>query len=197
MITAKEIFKKYWITAVTLNNWRRSWKLNYIKVTDRFFLYDEKFFKQKEINKNREPAIYARVSTINQKKDLDNQIKLLKQFCIKNGLEINRVYSDIWSWLNEDRKWLNELLNAISNQEISTVYITYKDRLSRFWFWYIEKIAELHWTKIKILEWVDETEEEIVEDLISIIHHYSTKMYSERRKQFKKIKNELLNNKGN
>lgn len=187
MITARQILAKYWINSVTLNNWRRAWKLKYQKINDRFFLYEEDFFEKKKNDAERISVVYARVSTSKQKKDLDNQIKLLQKYCLKNWIK-TEVYSDIWSWLNENRNWLNKLLEDVCKNKIDTIYITYKDRLSRFWFWYLEKLCELHWTEIEVLEWTVDWEEEIVEDLIAVIHNYSAKMYSARRKQFKKVK---------
>jgi putative resolvase len=63
-------------------------------------------------NIKRKTVIYSRVSTTKQKKDLENQIELLKNYCFQNGYQINRVYSDVASGINFDsRKQFFEMLD--------------------------------------------------------------------------------------
>ena len=80
-------------------------------------------------------------------------------------------------------------------KEINTIYISFKDRLSRFGFNYIENICSKFGTKIEILDDDNfrnkDMEKELTEDLIAIIHYYSMKVYNGRRKKFNKIKKEL------
>ena len=76
-------------------------------------------------------------------------------------------------------------------REIDTVYITFKDRLSRFGFDYFTTIFAYFGTKIVVLDQKEETnktyQQELTEDLIAIIHSYSMKMNVNRRKKFKNI----------
>ncbi len=103
-------------------------------------------------------VIYAGVST-KQKNDLNNQMEQLKQWCFLNGYTINAIYSDISSGISFDkRKGFFEMLDEIINYRVEEVIITYRDRLSRV------------------------GSEEIFEDIISMLHCYSMKMYSKRKK---------------
>ena len=88
--------------------------------------------------------------------------------------------------------YIYKITNLINNK-IYTVYITFKDRLTRFGFDYFNKIFNLHKTKIEIINLTQEEnyQNELTEDLISIIHHFSMKMYSNRRKQLKEIEKQL------
>lgn len=96
------------------------------------------------------------------------------------------------SGLNEERKGLNELMNLVFDRKICKVMVTYKDRLTRFGFDYFKSIFGKFGVEIEVLDENPETnkdvENELTRDLISIIHHYSMKIYSTRRKKLKKIK---------
>jgi predicted site-specific integrase-resolvase len=120
----------------------------------------------------------------------------LREYCVKNGIKLNEVYSEIASGMNEDRKRFNELINEVITGNISKIFISYKDRLTRFGFNYFEKLFEKFGCIIEVLNSTDEKtyEEELTEDLISIIHHFSMKMYSNRRKQLKEVEKILRKN---
>ena len=191
-----EICSELKISPATLKIWKDKNKIRYKKLSDRKYLYDiDSILNQ---SKSDEIAIYGRVSTTNQKEDLNRQIELLKTYCLSKGIKPTYVLSDIASGLNENRMGLNELLKLVFDKKISKVYITYKDRLSRFGFDYFKNIFSSFGVEIEILDENPDTntsvEKELTEDLISIIHHYSMKIYSSRRKKLQKIK-DILNEK--
>lgn len=198
-LTAKEIKELCKITGPTLMHWRKEGKIKYKALSSKKILYDIDSLNTtdaKEDQKfNTKNVIYARVSTPGQKEDLDNQIELIKKYIISNGIKVDEIYSDIASGMNESRKDFNELLISIFKREIKTVYITFKDRLSRFGFEYFRTIFAYFGTSIEILDDKEETnktyEQELTEDLISLIHSYSMKMHDNRKKKFKKIEEML------
>ena len=128
-------------------------------------------------------CIYARVSTPKQKTDLENQIKFLRQYLVSKGLNPEYVYSDIASGMNEDRKGLNEMMSNIISGKISKVVISHKDRLTRFGFGYLKTIFSRYNTEIEIVNLEDEKsfQDELSEDLIAIIHHFSMKFHGKRK----------------
>ena len=201
-VTAKEARDTLRISGVTLMRWKRENRISYIKLTDRKCLYDIDSIIKKEKNeeKKRKNVIYGRVSTPRQKIDLNNQIELVKQYMISKGISVDEIYSDIASGLNEKRTNFNRLLEQVFKKEIDTVYITFKDRLSRFGFDYFTTIFSYFGTKIVVLDNQEETnktyQQELTEDLIAIIHSYSMKMYVNRRKKFKNIEKILNENDG-
>ena len=142
----------------------------------------------------RKTVIYARVSTKSQKNDLDNQIELLKNFCFQNGYQINNVYQDIASGINfKDRDEFFEMLNEIIANKIEKVIITYKDRLSRIGFELFSNLFTQFGCKIVVVSEIGSEKldsKEIFEEIISLLHCYSMKMYSSRR--FKDKLNKLL-----
>jgi predicted site-specific integrase-resolvase len=143
-------------------------------------------------------VIYARVSSSKQKDDLNRQIQILKEYSLKNGHKIDHVFEDIGSGMSSDRTGLNQLLTMVFKKEIHTIYVSFKDRISRFGFNYFENICSKFGTKIEILDDDNfrnkDMEKELTDDLIAIIHYYSMKVYNGRRKKFNKIKKELAEN---
>ena len=139
-------------------------------------------------------VIYARVSTRNQTDDLQNQINFLKSFTINNGISISNIYTDYGSGLNYNRKNWNKLIDDCFDGKIDTIVISYKDRFVRFGFEWIESLLlRLTGTKILIAENVCTTpQEELIQDLISIIHVFSCRVYG-LRKYKKKLTKELEN----
>lgn len=194
-LSSSEIRKELNLSPQALYALRKNGKIQYKEITKGFYRYllPEDF---REI-KGKEVAIYGRVSTPKQKKDLENQLSILKQFVNANGYVIKEdyVFSDIASGMNENRKSLNKLLEKIKDGEISKLFITNKDRLTRFGFGYFKEFCNLY--KVDIVE-INETEDntfeaELTEDLIAIIHHFSMKFYGKRKKLLNSIKESLEN----
>lgn len=144
----------------------------------------------------RQNVIYARVSSTCQKKDLQTQVETIKVFCNKNGIHINEVYSEICSGIQFDRKEFQKLLQDVMDYKIAKIFITYKDRLSRISFNMIEQLFKKFGTEIIVINDIDnpkEIEKEIFEEIISLLHCFSMKMYSSRRKEkLKLIEKELI-----
>ncbi len=147
---------------------------------------------QEETAKN--CAIYARVSSHKQSKrgDLNRQIELLKNYANLNDFRLIKIYKDIGSGLNTNRKGLWSLIKDSKKNRFSTVLINFKDRLTRFGYNYIEKYLSEFNVKIIYVNRLDDKnpESELVEDLVAIVHSFSGKLYRMRRtEKEKKIEN--------
>ena len=179
-VSACEAKKLLHINGTTLKVWKDKGIIKYKKFTNKKYIYDVDSVNidSDESSKQRKHVIYARVSTTKQAQDLNTQIEMIKSYCISNGM-------------NENRKELNVLIDEVISGNIDTVYISFKDRLARFGFDYFKNLFAKFNTKIKILDNFEESnknfQKELNEDLISIIHHFSMKLYSNSRKKFKDI----------
>lgn len=198
-VTSKEIKRQLQISGVTLMQWKNSGKIQYKKLSDKKILYDLDSLNsniENSNNFNTKNVIYARVSSNGQKEDLNNQIEVIKNYMLNNGVIADKIYYDIASGMNENRKQFNELLEQVFKREIKNVYITFKDRLSRFGFNYFKSIFNYFGTNIIVLDNQEETnktyQQELTEDLIAIIHSYSMKLYVNRKKKLKEIE-KILN----
>jgi predicted site-specific integrase-resolvase len=142
-----------------------------------------KIFNKSFKNKERWNIIYCRESTMQQINSLNNQINKCKEYCIGKGLTIDKVITDNLSALNYKRSGLNEILKLILDNKIENLIIYYKDRLTRFGFEMFEEFSRINNFNIIIIDnsETDKTKEtEFAEDLISIIHHFSMKIYGKR-----------------
>ena len=197
-VTAKEAKNILKINATTLKSWKDKGILSYKKLSDKKILYDiDSVLNNSDMADNRLNVIYARVSNTKQHNDLLNQIELVKSYCITNGIKISKVYQDIASGMNENRKDFNILINDVISGKIKNIYISFKDRLTRFGFDYFKNLFQKYNVNIIILDELEESnkilQDELTEDLISIIHHFSMKLYSNRRKKLKEIEKILEN----
>ena len=141
---------------------------------------------------NKQNVIYSRVSSRNQKDDLENQIKFMYNYTQQEGIPIGNIYSDIGSGLNYKRKNWNKLIDDCFNGNINKIYIAHKDRFVRFGFDWISELLKKYTgvDVISIDDVISSPEEDIIQDLISIIHAFSCRIYG-LRKYMKKIEKEL------
>lgn len=179
---AKEIMERYQIHRTTLCRWVKEGRITVSILPSGRYDYLDKISTPKN---NRKNIIYARVSSTTQKDNLPRQIERLKSFASANGFVIDEIYSEIASALNYERRKYRQLFKEIIENKIDTIFIEYKDRMLRIGFQDFENLCKLYNTKIIV---VDNTinndkskHEEITTDLISIIHHFSAKIYSARR----------------
>lgn len=191
------------VSVKTLQRWDRDGilKANRTPTNRRYYTYDQ-YLQFKGIqteNDIRDTVIYARVSTRNQKDDLQNQVEFLKQFCNAKGIIVNQCIEDFGSGLNYNRKKWNRLLDEVMANKIKTIVISNKDRFIRFGYDWFEKFCEKFNTKIIIVN--NETlspNEELVQDIISILHVFSCRLYGLRKyknqiKEDEEIAKELQN----
>ena len=190
---AREVMEILRISRSTLRNLRKEGILKARRLPNGHYDFDpvEKSGKPAE----RKTVIYARVLTSKQKHDLVNQIEVAKNFCIARGWKIDGIYKDIASALNFDkRKDFQLLLNEILSYRVAKVVITFKDRLTSTGFNFFENLFKRYGTEIVVInDYTSEKNdtEEIIEEIITLLHSYSMKFYSNRRKIRKVLKDAL------
>ncbi len=179
-----EVCKLYRITRLTLSLWAKSGKIKYnILPSGR---YDYIIEQPKSTKEPRLQVIYSRVSTSIQKENLARQTQRLKEYCSAKGVIVDEVLSDVGSALNYNRKNYIKLLELVVNNKVETIFIEYKDRLLRIGFEDFERICKFFNTNIVIIDNTDvdkSKQQEITEDLVSIIHHFSMRIYSSRKRK--------------
>ena len=180
------------VSVLTLQRWDNAGKLiAYRTPTNRRYYTHEQYLEYKGIEvdtSERKTVIYTRVSTSNQKDDLKNQVEFLKQFANARGMIVHEVIEDLGSGLNYNRKKWNQLIDDCMNRQIDTILITHKDRFIRFGYdWFERLLAKFN---VKIIVVNNESlspQEELVQDIISILHVFSCRIYG-LRKYKKQIK---------
>ncbi|PSN84873.1 IS607 family transposase [Candidatus Marsarchaeota G2 archaeon OSP_D] len=126
---------------------------------------------------------YARVSSNTQKDDLERQVEYLRQ----SGVQ--EVITDVGSGLDEKRRGFLRLLDRVVHNEVDKVVVLYEDRLTRFGFDTLKKVFEAHGTTIEVLNQADvkPPQQELVEDLVTIISRFSGKLYGMRSHKQKEV----------
>lgn len=174
------------VSPKTLQRWDRDGilKANRTPTNRRYYTYDQ-YLQFKGINTEndvRNVVIYARVSTRNQKDDLKNQVEFLKQFCNARGMIVNQCIEDFGSGLNYNRKEWNKLLEEVMENKVKTIVISNKDRFVRFGYDWFETFCEKFNTQIIVVNNEDlSPNEELVQDIISILHVFSCRLYGLRK----------------
>ena len=131
---------------------------------------------------------YARVSSQDQKADLERQAMLLSEFCTKNGWQ-HEVIRDLGSGLNYHKKGLKALLQRIMRNDVERLVITHKDRLLRFGAELVFAICEEFQTEVVIVNKSEDTsyEDELTQDVLEIITVFSARLYGSRSHKNKKL----------
>lgn len=141
----------------------------------------------------RKVVVYCRVSSHSQKVDLESQVQAMESFCLGHGSAVDEWVSEIGSGLNFKRKKFLSLMSRIGAGEISHLIVAHKDRLARFGFDYFEHYAEENGCKIIVANQKSlSPEQEMVEDLLAIVHCFSSRLYG-LRKYKKSLKKDLAN----
>lgn len=184
------------VTPATLRRWANTGKISCIKITN-----GDRRYPLKEIQKlsGQEPTqrkiVYYIRSSNGNKTLMESQEKLLRSTCP----EPDKIYKDKASGLNEKRRGLKSLIKSVKNNEISTIYITTQDRLTRFGYSYLEELFNIYDTDIVILNSKRDKSmyDELIEDFMSLIASFSGKYYKlkskENGKKFLTIVNKEFN----
>ena len=137
---------------------------------------------------NRKTIAYARVSSYDQKDDLERQKQVLEMYCASNGWDFE-ILSDLGSGINYNKKGLKTLINSIIDGEVGRLVITHKDRLLRFGAELIFAICEAKEVEVVIINKGEDTtfEEDLAKDVLEIITVFSARLYGARSHKNKKL----------
>ena len=183
LLRPKDACQLLGISYSTLLRWIREGKIRV--VTTEGGKYRIPYSEVKKYLERREETravIYARVSSADQREDLERQINYLMNYATAKGYKVVEVLKDIASGLNTQREGLLKLFKLIEGRNIDVVLITYKDRFTRFGFEYLEEFFSTIGVRIEVVlgEEPKEATQELVEDLISIITSFAGKIYGMR-----------------
>ena len=198
---AKDVLKILNISRITLMKYLKLGYISAIKLPNGQYDYNDDtvyaFIGQKKEKKNKKIISYSRVSTQNQKSQLKEQTQRIYNSCVSKGIKLDEQIEDIKSGMSSDRKGFNYVCQEIIKGNVELLVIENKDRLLRFGYEIFEDFFKYFGTKILVLNDTLENktyEQELTEDLISIIHYFTMKSCSHRRK-LNKLRKELENEK--
>jgi len=123
-------------------------------------------------------AIYARVSSHENRDNLEKQAERLKEYAIAKGYQIKHIVKEVGSGVNDARP---KLINLLNKQDYSILLVEHKDRLTRFGFNYIRLLCEKQGKLIEIVNGSEDEKEDIIQDFVAVIYSFSAKLYGLRR----------------
>lgn len=182
----KEFAKLLNVSVKTLQRWDREKTLiaNRTLTNRRYYTYDQ-YLQFKGIGKDadfRKIVIYTRVSTRNQSDDLENQVDFLQTYANAKGLIADEIIRDYGSGLNYNRKKWNQLLVEVMENKIKMILVSHQDRFVRFGFDWFEKFCNKFNVEIVVVKNEKlSPHEELVQDIVSILHVFSCRLYGLRK----------------
>ena len=179
------------VSIATLRRWESEGKLVPIRTAAGHRRYDleqlNPVLPHTTVDKRRTVA-YARVSSHDQKNDLERQKQVLELYCAKQGWKFE-VIADLGSGMNYHKKGLKRLLNDVIESRVGRLVLTHKDRLLRFGAELVFSICEIKNVEIVILNQGEDTsfEEDLAKDVLEIITVFSARLYGSRSRKNQKL----------
>lgn len=196
---AKETLEILQVHRVTLNKYVREGKIRVTRLANGRYDYNDEdvfaFVGKRKKSHGTKIISYSRVSTYDQKSQMKEQTQRIYESCVSRGLQLDEQFEDIGSGMSADRKNFNKVCQMIFHGDVEVLVVENKDRLVRFGFDMLQKFFSYFGCKIIVLNDAIENktyEQELTEDLISVIHYFTMKSYSHRRK-LNKLRKELEN----
>ena len=184
MYTPSEFGKRIHVSVKTLQRWDRQGVLKaHRTATNRRYYTQEDLLSilPQEAGVRRRIIAYCRVSSVAQKPDLENQRRILAEFCEANRYVVDEWISEIGGGLNFKRKQFLRLIDAIIAGEVAVLLIAHQDRLARFGYSLLVHLCETHDCQLVVMNTEQlSPEQELVQDLITITHCFSSRLYGLR-----------------
>jgi excisionase family DNA binding protein len=185
LISIGELAELKAVSVDTIRRWERDGKIQSVRTEGGHRRYKLTDFVEQKSGKT---IAYARVSSHDQKADLDRQDAVLSAYCLSKGWEYE-VVRDLGSGMNYRKKGLQKLITALLEGEVARLVITNKDRLLRFGSELVFAICEHHEVEVVILNKREDAtfEEDLASDVLEIITVFSARLYGSRSSKNKKI----------
>jgi len=194
LVSISQAAKILGVSEITLRRWDKEGRLTSIRTEGGHRRYDISKIAPETVHRysftdKRKTIAYARVSSQDQKADLERQRQVLELYCAKNGWSFE-IISDLGSGMNYRKKGLQKMLNAILEGNVRRLVLTHKDRLLRFGAELVFAICEAKGVEVVIINQGEEPqtfEEELAADVLEIITVFSARLYGARSKKNKKL----------
>jgi putative resolvase len=174
--------KKMGVTYKTAFRWWKAGKLDAYQMDTGTILVREPATSAEAVH----VALYARVSSADQKEDLERQMQRLKDYAASKGYQVTKMVSELASGLNDQRP---KLLKLLTDPSVGMVVIEQRDRLTRFGFNYIEQLMQMQGRRLEVI-FPSDPDNDLVDDFIAVITSMASRIYGRRtsKRRAEKIK---------
>ena len=159
----------------TAYRWYVDGKLPGYKTPNGMILVDD---DSKVVSRPEKTVVYTRVSSSENKSDLDSQASRLTAYCAAKGWQISQVVKEIGSGVNDSRP---KFLALLADAEVTRIVVEHKDRATRFGFRYLETLLALQKRSIEVVNLSEDETTDLLADLTSIIYSFCARLYGQRR----------------
>jgi excisionase family DNA binding protein len=175
----------------TLRRWEKEGKVQSVRTNGGHRRYDIDVLI--DFKETRQTVAYARVSSHDQKADLERQALVLEAYCLHHGYNVE-IIKDLGSGLNYKTKGLQKLLQLIVSEQLDRLVITNKDRLLRFGSELIFSLCEYFGVEVVVLNRKEDAsyEEDLAKDVLEIITVFSARLYGSRSRRNQKLLEQLI-----
>ena len=167
--------KRYGVSTRTVWNWMYNGKVKFEREPDGKHI---RIIEDEDKKLTDAVGIYARVSSSENKGNLERQKERLENYCAARGYKIMRTVTEIGSGLNDKRP---KLENLLTDESIKLIVVEHSDRLARFGLNYIQKLLELQGRKIEVINEQSNDRDDLMQDFVSIITSFCARLYGMRR----------------
>jgi predicted site-specific integrase-resolvase len=131
-------------------------------------------------------ALYARVSSADQKEDVERQMQRLKDYAAAKGYQVTKTVSELASGLHDSRP---KFLKLLTDASLGVMVVEHRDRATRFGLIYIECLMQMQGRRLEVI-FPSDTDNDLVEDFIAVITSMASRMYGRRtsKRRAEKIK---------
>ena len=170
--------KKHGVTIRTVWNWiyQEKVKVERNETNHIFIVEDEDKLLDEAV------AIYARVSSSENKDNLERQLERLRLYCAAKGYAIIKEVAEVGSGLNDHRPKLEKLL---TDHSVKKIVVEHTDRFSRFGMNYITQLMEMMGRKIEVINLASNDRDDLMQDFVAIITSFCARLYGQRRNKRK------------
>ncbi|SRR5579875_57280 len=189
LLTLKEAKKLLGVTTRTIQRWDKEGKIKVVRtIGGRRRIPESEIKRVLGLKEERVVVGYARVSSSTRRDDLERQKQLILNYAKDRGYGEVQILTDIGSGLNEKRKSFARLLDMVSDKKASKVVVAYEDRLTRFGFETLRRMFSAFGTNIEVVNHEEKApQQEMVEDLITIVSHFAGELYGLRSHRYKEV----------
>jgi putative resolvase len=185
MYTPAQFAKKINVSVKTIQKWDRLGILPAKRtISNRRYYTEEDLaaaLRLPRVPIKRRTVAYCRVPSQAQKADLENQKRLLEQYCREVGIQVDEWITEIGGGMNFKRTHFLRLVDAIVEGSVERVVLAHQDRLARFAYALLEHLCETHHCTLVVMNTKQVSpEQELVQDLITITHCFSSRLYGLR-----------------
>ena len=164
--------RKVGVTYKTAYRWYQAGRIDGYQIdTGTMIIEDQRPVEEKV-------AVYARVSSRENRDNLTAQAERLVAYCTAKGYQITQVVKEVGSGVNDGRA---KFLALLGDPSITRIVVEHKDRATRFGFRYLETLLEQQGRSIEVVNLANDAHEELLSDLTAIIYSFCARLYGQRR----------------